>query len=89
MLAAISRTKVPAEAVVDEEEPMKTLVLAVALSFASTAAFAQACSVQAGQKKLAGAAKASFLKKCCEAEGKSKKLAGAAFNSFVKKCTSG
>ena len=47
----------------------------------------------ATEKKLAGAAKGSFLKKCekdaqasCEAQAGDKKLAGAAKNSFVKKC---
>jgi hypothetical protein len=68
---------------------MKTIVFAVALSFVSTTAFAQACAVQSASKKLAGAAKNSFLKKCCEDEAKTKKLAGAAKNSFVKKCTAG
>ena len=45
-------------------------------------------------KKLAGAAKNSFLKKCnkdaalttCETQAMEKKLAGAAKNSFLKKC---
>jgi len=44
---------------------------------------------------LAGAAKASFLKKCqadaasntCDAQASEKKLAGAAKTSFLKKCT--
>ena len=45
------------------------------------------------EKKLAGAAKNSFVKKCtcdaqktCETAAAEKKLAGAAKNSFVKKC---
>jgi hypothetical protein len=44
-------------------------------------------------KKLAGAAKNSFMKKCerestatCEASAAERKLAGAAKNSFLKKC---
>ena len=53
----------------------------------------------AAEKKLAGAAKNSFMKKCqadagvlpenaeCAAKAKDKKLAGAAKNSFMKKCT--
>lgn len=68
-------------------------------------AFAQApvaasCEAKAAEKKLAGAAKTSFVKKCesdagapaasaaqaCEAKAAEKKLAGAAKNSFVKKC---
>ena len=66
---------------------------------ASTAAFAAnpACDAQATEKKLSGAAKTSFVKKCekdaaeaatktCEGQAADKKLAGAAKNSFVKKC---
>jgi hypothetical protein len=57
-----------------------------------------ACEAMADQKKLAGAARTSFLKKCegdakgnqagaaCEATAKEKKLAGAAKSSFMKKC---
>ena len=65
----------------------------------STAAFAAnpACDAQAADKKLSGAAKTSFVKKCekdtvdaatktCEGQAADKKLAGAAKNSFVKKC---
>jgi hypothetical protein len=56
------------------------------------------CEATADQKKLAGAARTSFVKKCeadakgnsagaaCEAQAAEKKLAGAAKNSFVKKC---
>jgi hypothetical protein len=55
------------------------------------------CEAQAAEKKLAGAAKTSFVKKCqtdaaaavtttCEAQAAEKKLAGAAKASFVKKC---
>lgn len=71
----------------------------------SLSAFAQApastCESQAAEKKLAGAAKNSFMQKCerdaaaaaphpakeaCEKTATEKKLAGAARNSFVKKC---
>jgi len=59
------------------------------------------CEKQATEKKLAGAAKTSFVKKCaggdamakspaataCDAQAAEKKLAGAAKTSFVKKCT--
>jgi hypothetical protein len=68
---------------------VKTIAFAIALSFISATAYAQTCSVQATTKKLAGAAKNSFVKKCCEDQAAAKKLAGAAKNSFVKKCTSG
>ncbi|PUE22599.1 hypothetical protein B9Z38_16225 [Limnohabitans sp. MMS-10A-160] len=65
-----------------------------ALAF-SASAFAQgaSCTSVATEKKLAGAAKNSFLGKCekdatatCEGAAKEKKLAGAAKNSFLKKC---
>lgn len=77
---------------------MKQLIAIVALAFAATSAFAASdCAARAAEKKLAGAAKNSFLKKCeadakgpataaCEGKAKDKKLAGAARNSFVKKC---
>jgi hypothetical protein len=51
------------------------------------------CSAAAQEKKLAGAAKSSFFKKCereatdrCEAAAAERKLAGAAKQSNVKKC---
>lgn len=51
------------------------------------------CKAQGVEKKLAGAALASFLKKCEDDAGKSctkqatdKKLTGAAKDSFTKKC---
>jgi hypothetical protein len=77
---------------------MKFLSVAVAslLFLAGHAAWAEApttCQARAAEKKLAGAAKTSFLKKCekdatatCEAAAADKKLAGAAKNSFTKKC---
>ena len=73
---------------------IKTLALILSLSFA-TAAMAEGPTCAAGvpEKKVAGAAKASFMKKCetdakatCEAASKEKKLAGAAKGSFEKKC---
>ncbi len=74
----------------------KTLVLAalaLCLVGAPTLAFAEdACMTQATDKKLAGAAKTSFLTKCemdaCKAQAADKKLHGAAETSFVKKCAS-
>ncbi len=58
------------------------------------------CEKQAAEKKLNGAAKNSFVKKCagpemakpsaaaegCDKQAAEKKLHGAAKNSFVKKC---
>ena len=91
---------------------MKHLIKVLALSVAclSVSAFATshkeaprmkkdgaACETQAMEKKLAGAAKNSYMKKCekdsggaakaaCDMQAADKKLAGAAKNSFVKKC---
>ena len=58
-----------------------------------------ACDAQAAEKKLSGAAKTSFLKKCesdaaaaavvspaCEKSAADKKLSGAAKTSHIKKC---
>lgn len=68
-----------------------TLVL---LAFTSSTFAQQAtCMATVGEKKLAGAAKNSFLQKCereaterCEVAAAERKLAGAAKNSNVKKC---
>jgi len=78
---------------------MKRLCLVLVLSlFAVGPGVAQdgaACAAKAiskDGKALAGAAKASSMKKCCEASavGKDgKQLAGAAKTSFIKKCEAG
>jgi hypothetical protein len=75
---------------------MKKIVLALLIAtFAVGSAAAQSCASKAmgkDGKPLAGAAKASFMKKCCEDSAMSadgKKLAGAATTSYVKKCESG
>jgi len=74
---------------------MKSLILALVISVAGvTAAAAQgSCTVQSTEKKLAGAAKTSFMKKCesdakasCDKQAAEKKLSGAAKTSFTKKC---
>ena len=74
---------------------MKSIILAAAFCIVAGSAFAQSatCKSQASDKKLAGAAFNSFMKKCqtdaqktCDTEAGSKKLAGAAKNSFTKKC---
>lgn len=79
---------------------MKQLLAILIASFALTSVYAaDDCAAQATEKKLAGAAKNSFMKKCtadsmtpaqasCEAAAKEKKLGGAAKSSFVKKCVS-
>ena len=80
---------------------MKKLVIAIiATLFAANMAFAAdaGCEAKAAEKKLAGAAKGSFMKKCekdaaatapvaatdCTVKAAEKKLAGAAKNSFMK-----
>jgi hypothetical protein len=77
---------------------LSLLALGASLSFG--VAHAQSCDTQAADKKLNGAAKTSFVKKC-EKDAKAavettcatkaidkngKPLAGAAKNSFMKKC---
>ena len=78
----------------------KIVFMLVALFFASQTAYAvdASCDTRAAEKKLAGAAKNSFIKKCekdakvnaakadCDAKSAEKKLKGAAKNSFTKKC---
>jgi len=72
----------------------------VALFLVSQTAYSAdaGCEAKAAEKKLAGAAKNSFIKKCekdakvntaksdCDAKAAEKKLKGAAKNSFTKKC---
>jgi hypothetical protein len=74
---------------------MRLVIFAVALALVGVSAHAQSptCKGQATEKKLAGAAMNSFMKKCetdakkaCETDSKDKKLAGAAKNSHMKKC---
>ncbi|ANQ83286.1 PsiF family protein [Azoarcus olearius] len=72
----------------------KIIVAALISTFALSAhAEGPTCNASAAEKKLVGAAKTSFLKKCekdaaasCEAAAAEKKLAGAAKGSFTKKC---
>lgn len=85
---------------------MKKLVTLLAMGLALGLGSAHAaddagCAAKAAEKKLAGAAKASFEKKCkadmasaaapaaspaCEKSAADKKLAGAAKTSHMKKC---
>ncbi|MBX6424667.1 MAG: hypothetical protein IRZ09_01885 [Variibacter sp.] len=76
---------------------MKAILLAAALAVGALTVPAQAasCKAQAAEKKLAGAALNSFMKKCetdatktCEADSQAKKLSGAAKSSHMKKCVS-
>ena len=74
---------------------MRTFLLAAALCALAGSAYPQSptCKAQAGDKKLAGAALTSFMKKCqtdaqksCDTQAADKKLAGAAKTSFTTKC---
>ncbi len=78
---------------------MNKLALAIAICVLAGSVHAQtppqpaSCKAQATNKKLAGAALNSFMKKCqtdaqakCDASAADKKLAGAAKTSFTKKC---
>ena len=79
---------------------MKKLIITLCSVFLfSHLAFANdTCDAKAAEKKLKGAAKNSFTKKCervakedaaktdCEGKASDKKLKGAAKNSFTKKC---
>lgn len=78
----------------------KLIIAAIVAFFTANAAFAaDDCAAKAAEKKLADAAKNSFMKKCekdaaaaapqapsCADKAAEKKLAGAAKNSFMKKC---
>lgn len=74
---------------------IRSLTATALLGLFATAALAQGptCNAAAAEKKLAGAAKTSFLKKCekdasavCTNAAAEKKLNGAAKTSFTKKC---
>ena len=74
---------------------MRMFALVGVLCVLTGSAYAQSpsCKAQAGEKKLAGAALTSFMKKCesdaaksCDTSAAEKKLAGAAKTSFTKKC---
>ncbi len=75
---------------------LKIAMFAFVLGAVAAPTFALAdssCAMQATDKKLAGAAKTSFLTKCgkdataaCDQQAADKKLAGAAKTSFTKKC---
>ena len=73
---------------------LRTVVAAAVLVAGCGLAHADGtCKSSATDKKLAGAALTSFMKKCekdatatCDTSAKDKKLAGAAKTSFTKKC---
>lgn len=73
---------------------MRNLVIAMSAWLLCGSALGDtSCTGRAAEKKLAGAALTSFMKKCeedaaaaCDADSKSKKLSGAALDSHMKKC---
>lgn len=71
---------------------VKKFIAILGAMILSMPAFAadNACLSQAAEKKLSGAAQASFIRKCvvdgCEATPQGKELAGAAKSSFTTKC---
>jgi psiF repeat-containing protein len=72
---------------------MRGWIVMAALLVAGPALADPTCTAAATEKKLAGAAKTSFMKKCetdaktaCDTQATEKKLAGAAKTSFTKKC---
>ncbi len=72
---------------------VRTIAIILASFCLATGAMADSCADQAAAKKLAGAAKTSFMTKCtkdaeaaCDTQAADKKLAGAAKTSFTKKC---
>ena len=72
---------------------MKSIILAAAFSLVASGALAASCKVEAGNKKLSGAAMTSFMTKCesdakttCEKDSAAKKLSGAAKDAHMKKC---
>jgi hypothetical protein len=74
---------------------MKKIAIAIVLTLVTTSAYAESCKATSAEKKLAGAAQTSFMKKCetdaqkaCDAQAAEKKLNGAAKTSFTKKCVS-
>jgi hypothetical protein len=74
---------------------MRRILVACLLSLYAVNARAadSSCAAQVTEKKLAGAAKTSFMNKCerdakasCDSAANEKKLAGAAKTSFTNKC---
>ncbi len=72
---------------------MKSVIALAALITLTAPALADSCVASADARKLAGAARTSFLTRCerdaqqaCDAQAASRHLAGAAKTSFVGKC---
>ena len=91
MLVAVGIALIASAAVAQTSGPKQGTAPATPL--ASPTQASTTCKAQAADKKLAGAALNSFMKKCqtdassaCDADSKTKKLAGAAKSSHMKKC---
>jgi hypothetical protein len=74
-------------------DAMKRIVLIAAISLLACGSASATCKSDAADKKLAGAALNSFMKKCetdakgaCSLSAGEKKLSGAAKTSFTTKC---
>jgi hypothetical protein len=72
---------------------MKSIVLAAALSLVLAGSAFASCKSDSADKKLAGAALTSHMKKCesdaktaCEKDSADNKLSGAAKTAHMKKC---
>ena len=92
LLAAALALAIPAAALANSHKEAPKMGASGAAASAPMAA-AGHCQMMATEKKLAGAARTSFVKKCesdaaaaCDAKAAEKKLAGAAKTSFTKKC---
>jgi hypothetical protein len=83
--------------IIEEDSMNKLLAIVLSSLLLTGTAYAAdpGCEAKAAEKKLAGAARTSFVRKCekdaaatatCEAQATEKKLSGAAKNSFIKKC---
>jgi hypothetical protein len=88
--AAIAQTPAPKA---DTKAPAAKAAAPATAPATTTAMPGQTCKAQAADKKLAGAAMTSFMKKCqadaskaCDADSKTQNLRGAAKNSHMKKC---
>jgi hypothetical protein len=84
--------KIPSQAHNEPENFMKPVLAALISALLACPVFAAepACLATATEKKLSGAAKSGFIKKCvrdrCDVAAAEKKLAGAAKTSFTNKC---
>jgi hypothetical protein len=93
-LAAAFALSIPAAALANSHKEAPKMAASGAMpASGAMAAGGGSCAAMAAEKKLAGAAKNSFMKKCesdagatCDAKAAEKKLAGAAKTSFTKKC---